>query len=298
MEEIMQVKKRPISSTLCTRLFFAALSLPLVIVCSLASAGAASAHKIGITPLQYVALGDSLPFGYQPNNDFTHGYVPDLFQALQAQNGYSTLVNLSCTDDSSATFINGDPNQLNSQRGCLVPQVQSSNQLSVAVSYLQQNASAIGLVTLQIGIDDFLNNGAINLTNCTINTDTFNTQLATVDQNLTQTILPQLQQALSSAPGNQAHLTLLDYYNPLQQLCPNTVPYIITLNRHLKYDAISFASFISIYSIFNKTNLCQLTWICNDSPPTAGDIHPTDQGYASIAERIYRYAYRYAHEHR
>jgi len=27
----------------------------------------------------YLALGDSLAFGYQPNQDYSHGYVPGLF---------------------------------------------------------------------------------------------------------------------------------------------------------------------------------------------------------------------------
>ena len=30
----------------------------------------------------YLALGDSLAFGLQPNGDFTHGYVTDLFLSL------------------------------------------------------------------------------------------------------------------------------------------------------------------------------------------------------------------------
>ncbi len=266
---------------------FVLLSLLVSVVLSITFTGVVAAHGAS-TPLQYVALGDSLPFGYQPNNDFTHGYTTDLFQALQAHNNYSTLVNLSCTDDTTTTFINGDPQALNSKRGCLVPQVQSSNQLSAAVAYIQQHASATGLVTLQIGVDNFLNNGAINSANCAVDTAIFNIELVIVDQDLTKTILPQLKQALSAAPAHQAQLALIGYYNPLQQLCPNTEAYLRTFNRHLEQDARGFASFVPIDRLFTKANLCQTTWIC-----TAGNIHPTDQGYTLIADRIYRLLFLY-----
>ncbi len=262
---------------------FVLLSSLLLVVLSITFTGIVSAHGAS-TPLQYIALGDSLPFGYQPNNDFTHGYANDLFQTLQPHDNYSTLVNLSCTDDSTTTFINGDPQSLNPLRACLVPQVQSSSQLSAAVAYIQQHASETGLVTLQIGIDNFLNNGAINATSCAINTSVFNTQLAVVDQDLTKTILPQLKQALSAAPDHQAQLALIGYYNPVKQLCPNTVAYLKTFNQHLEQDARGFAFFVPTDDLFTDANLCQTTWIC-----TAANIHPTDQGYTLIADRIYQF---------
>src|SRR5436305_1594462 len=33
----------------------------------------------------YLALGDSLAYGFQPNDDHTHGYVDDLFTALRSR---------------------------------------------------------------------------------------------------------------------------------------------------------------------------------------------------------------------
>src|SRR6266851_8420386 len=62
-------------------------------------------HLVG--PKQhYLALGDSLAFGFQPNGDFTHGYVPDLFQILQNE-GTKDVKDLGCPGESSTTFING-----------------------------------------------------------------------------------------------------------------------------------------------------------------------------------------------
>lgn len=278
------------SASSMLRLLVAAISLPLLSGLLILSTGSAAAHAKH-PPLQYVALGDSLPFGYQPNNDFTHGYASDLFQTLQAKQGYGMFANFSCSDDTTATFINGDPIQSNSQRGCLVPEVQTSSQLAVAKAYLQAHASEVGLVTLQIGVDDFLNSGAINLNNCQVDPAIFNAQLTNVDNNLTQTILPQLEQALRTAPEDQAKLVLVDYFNPLQQLCPNTITYINTFNQHLEQDARGYASFVDIAGLFTTQNLCQLTWICNDMPPTLGDIHPRNEGYALIADKVYNHIF-------
>jgi len=269
------------------------LRLPLVIFSVLLLAALTATRIVSVradqpaTALQYVALGDSLPFGYQPNNDFTHGYTTDLFQKLAKYNGYSTLVNLSCSGDTTATFINGDPNHLNAQRGCLVPAVQNGSQLASAVAYLQQNASQTGLVTLQIGIDDLLSTGVIDLNTCAIDQNKLNTELGVVDQSLSQTILPQLQQALSSAPNHPGHMALIGYFDPLVKACPATLPYIQTFNQHLSADAHGYAQYIDISSLFNASNVCQLTWICQPNIPALGAIHPNTSGYQVIADVIY-----------
>jgi lysophospholipase L1-like esterase len=258
----------------------------VIIVLPLVFLGSASmiAHGAGESnQLEYIALGDSLPFGYQPNRDFTHGYVTDLFSNLRSQAQYTTLVNLSCSGETTATFINGDPNGLDAARSCLSPQVQASNQLASALNAIRTGTSPIGLVTLQVGINDFLVNGAIDPTSCTINPSVFDTQLATVDHNLSETILPQLQQALAATNSPHAQVALVGYYDPLLQLCPASVSALQTVNQHLALDAGSFASFIAIDDLVTTANVCQLTWICSATSP---DIHPTDQGYELIAQRI------------
>lgn len=282
----MHQKKHLILPIFPLRLPFVVFSILLLVGLIATPAVIARANQ-STTAWQYVALGDSLPFGYQPNNDFTHGYATDLFQKLQKYNGYATLVNLSCAGETSDNFINGDPNHENSQRNCLLPEVQNGSQLASAVADLQQNASQTGLVTLQIGIDDFLSAGAIDLNTCAIDQNQFNTQLGVVDQDLRQTILPQLQQALSSAPYHRASLVLVGYFDPLVQLCPATVPYIQTFNSHLKADAQGYARFVDISALFTATNVCQLTWICQPGIPPLGAIHPNTQGYQLIADTIY-----------
>src|SRR4051812_30553118 len=55
---------------------------------------------------RYLALGDSLAYGFQPNNDHTHGYVDDLVTALQSQ-GVTNHLNLGCPRETTSSFIAG-----------------------------------------------------------------------------------------------------------------------------------------------------------------------------------------------
>src|SRR5947209_7781649 len=55
---------------------------------------------------RYLALGDSLAYGFQPNDDHTHGYVDDLFTTLHSQ-GITDHLNLGCPRETTSTFIAG-----------------------------------------------------------------------------------------------------------------------------------------------------------------------------------------------
>jgi len=57
----------------------------------------------------YLALGDSIVAGTQQPLPFTSsGYVDELFDELQDEYGFDTLVNLGCPADDTREFINGD----------------------------------------------------------------------------------------------------------------------------------------------------------------------------------------------
>ena len=64
-----------------------------------------SFHLIGAKNY-YLALGDSLAFGFQPNGDFTDGYVNDLFNELHEE-GVKDFTNLGCPGETSSTLISG-----------------------------------------------------------------------------------------------------------------------------------------------------------------------------------------------
>jgi hypothetical protein len=64
----------------------AALALAVAALALTLSAPAVGAASAVTGPKQhYLALGDSLAFGFQPDGDFAHGYVSDLFAVLQGK---------------------------------------------------------------------------------------------------------------------------------------------------------------------------------------------------------------------
>ena len=279
----MPKKQSLISSTFFLRILLTLSTLTLLSFAAVFTISASAATTHSESSQEYLVLGDSLVFGFQPDGDFTHGYATDLFQRLQAERRFDKLVNLGCSGETSSSFITGNNNFEGTPLTCPRLQVEGSlPQLSAALTNLEQNAERTDLVTLQIGANDVL--AAINSANCTVQTDLFNANLATVDQNLTQTILPQLHKALKNGHGHHTRLVLVKYYDPFQQVCPNVSPFVKILNDHLQKDAtIGHASTVDLADSFNG-QVCDLTWMCSTTP----DVHPSDKGYQVIADDIFQ----------
>lgn len=236
----------------------------------------------------YLALGDSLAFGYQPNWDWIHGYTNDFFGDLQKQ-GVQHYDNLACADENSSSMING---------GCpyslLHKYIYTGPQLQAAVNYLHAHAGQVSPVTLDIGANDLIPD--LDTTKCTIS-PRWQQDLTTVDNNLKNVILPQLVAALTVNGQMTGDLLLLNYYDPFQSMCPNTIPYIQTFNQDLAA-ASGHATLVDIYSAFDHSstgdhssagtvaapasNLCTYTWVCGKDK----NIHPNQSGYALMASTI------------
>ena len=227
----------------------------------------------------YLALGDLLAYGYQPclltsppTCSTADGYVPDLFKSLQSE-GVKDYRNLGCPGETSTTLINGGI--------CKV----YPSQLVAALAYLKANAGKVSPVTLDIGANDVLTD--TDPSTCMVNVTKFNADVATLDANLTGTILPALKKALTVKGRITGKIVMMNYYDPLQNVCPNSVKYSQTLNRHLAADVHGFGSIVNVFHAFGgpKTpnpNICTLTWMCT-APPLGPDIHATNQGYSVIA---------------
>jgi lysophospholipase L1-like esterase len=236
-----------------------------------------STHKFTLIgpKKHYLALGDSLAFGYQPDLDFSHGYVDDFYGNLK-NHGTQSLANMGCPGETSNTFING---------GCPYPYLRKypyvGAQLAAAVAYLKFYKGQVSPVTLDIGANDLL--GDINTSNCTISSN-FNTDLATLDTNLTKTILPQLTAAMTVSGKVTGDLVMMNYYDPYQNICPDTVPYIQTINRNLATDVSGYGIIVNVFDAFGgattpNPNICNYTWMCS----VFKDIHARDKGYSVIA---------------
>lgn len=267
--------RRPLSR--CRTLTALTLSLFLLFLFS-PNAFASANHANGLIGPKpyYLALGDSLAFGYQPNFDLAHGYVSDFYNDLHTR-GVTTVANMGCPGESSTTFVNGGcPNSL------LRKYPYSGAQFNAALSYLASHAGQVSPVTLDLGANDVLTD--LNARNCNANVPKFNADLATLDTNLRQVILPRLQAALTVNGTLTGDLLVMNYYDPYRNSCPNSLPYVQELNQHLAADVAPYGSLVDVFSAFGgavtpNPNLCSYTWICS----SLKDIHPRAQGYSTIA---------------
>jgi lysophospholipase L1-like esterase len=251
------------------------LVFSLVLLSTMASVALSShAHAqrfVGPKPY-FLALGNSLAFGYQPDLNWDEGYNDEFFSNLKAH-GSQHQINMGCPGETSSTFING---------GCpfapLKKYIYFTPQLQAAVSFINSHAGQVSPVTLDIGANDLLPD--INNSNCTVSS-TWASDLAKVKTNL-NTILSQLQNALHGT----GDLLLMNYYDPYQNQCPNSVSYVQQLNSTIASAAASYgASVANVFAAFGGAtvpdpNTCNYTWICNF---LFHDIHATTQGYLVIA---------------
>jgi lysophospholipase L1-like esterase len=229
----------------------------------------------------YMAIGDSLSFGFQPNLDFTNGFADDLGSDLHKAYG-SSAINFACARESTKTMISG---------GCpgrfILHQSYTSAQLDAAVAFIERHVGLISPVTLEIGANDVLPD--FDQATCAPVAN-YMAHLAAMDQNLTESILPRLQDALATSTGHRAgDLVLLNYYNPFVRQCANSADFVHLINDHLAADAFQFRiPVVDVYAAFGgdafmADHICDLTWICD---PQFHDIHPKSAGYHLIAQAI------------
>ena len=234
---------------------------------------AARAASTMVGPKQYyLALGDSLAYGYQPNYDWSDGYTQD----FQNHIGTTSYENYACNGETSTTMINGGcPYWYTNHIWYFEPQ------LTAAVGFIQAHPGQVSPVTLDMGGNDMLPD--IDPSTCTISAS-WTTDLATLHSNLVNTILPQLTSALTISGHRTGDLMMMNYYDPFINMCPNTLSYVKQLNNELAADAALFnIPLVNTYAAFGGdgqgANICDYTWICS----YFSDIHATNTGYQVIA---------------
>lgn len=269
------------------RFVLLALVVALVFTFSVSFSSPAKAATLVGPKAFYLALGDSLGLGFQPNGDNNHGYADDFFANLQPR-GTTTLENLSCSGETTITMING---------GC-IDAIQNKvhyrgSQLQAAVNFLHQHAGQVSPVTLDVGADNFLLHNDVNTSNapnCTLSSS-FSSDLARMDADLSQTILPQLTAALTVNGQRTGDLIIPNYYDPEQNLCPNLVSVSQEINQHIANDASAFnVTMVDIFTAFGgpttpNPNIDRLTWM-DSGFALALAIHPRSVGYQLMATTI------------
>jgi hypothetical protein len=247
----------------------------LVLVAAAAPADAAQPRT------QYLALGDSLAFGYQPSGVFDQGYV----QQLHAMHPELTLTNLGCPGETSQTLVAGGK----------CPYPGGASQLQTALSFLRTHRHQVRLVTIDIGGNDV--NHCVSLATG-IDQDCFRQALFTLGFNLFVTVAA-LRHAAPDATivGMTYYDTVLAAYltGPAgQALAQQSLPLSHQFNGLLTFiyrlGGFRVADVAGAFSTDDMTTMvnglpldvariCQWTWMC-----TRADIHANTAGYGVIAK--------------
>jgi lysophospholipase L1-like esterase len=275
------------------RLRLGVLALPLILLAPIAGQTTASASRP--TPY-YLALGDSLAQGVQPNAsgvsvETNHGYVDDLYAVESTRVPGLQLEKLGCPGETTTTMINGGI--------CAYSKSKKHNsQLYQAEHFLKSHT--VAFVTIDIG--------ANNVDGCAPGFDPtcISAGFAAATTDL-PTILSSLQAAAPGVP-----IFAMNYYDPFLaawlQATPGLAIAIASEDLADKFNGL-LGSIYSAFSVpvadvagtfqtddftdivtipifgsvpLNVGLICSWTWMCV-LPPQLPNIHANDLGYEVIA---------------
>ena len=222
----------------------------------------------------YIALGDSLGFGYQPDLNWADGYSTDFANQMKATHGLSNYDNLACPGETTVTFLNG---------GCPSWYIRkywyTGSQMAAVLSYLGGHSGQVSPVTLDMGANDLGN----CYSNHVINTTCGNNALATVRANL-----PYIVNKIKTKLNGTGDLLLMNYYDPYQNEAPATLPWVQQLNGIIASVGQQYGlRVVDVYDMFHTGSypnggnpyICNWTWMCS----SFNDIHANSTGYSHIA---------------
>lgn len=286
-------------------------SVAATAACVLPAVGASSATTAATagqaaTTRYYLALGDSLAAGDQPNHaganvSTTQGYVNQLDAVLAAHGHALTLHNLGCASETTWTLIHGTICRYPGEPG-------TGAQLRAALDFLRAHAGHVPLITIDIGGNDldscYTISSAATASACVKSlAGGMNSRLTAIAKALraadpTAAIVglnyyvPELASWLSGAAGRSLAKVQL------------TVTELLNAGLVADYKSVKalganvFGKFQSS-DLTDKTTLpghggvpvsvalvCDWTWMCA-APPKGGNAHANKKGYGQIAATIY-----------
>ena len=270
------------------RRYVVAVALAVVLI---ATAVPAEAQVTAGGAPYYLALGDSLSQGVQPNSagqsvETEQGYANDLWSQLHATKPDLKLAKLGCPGETTTTMINGGI--------CPYPM---TSQLAEATAFLTTHR--VTLVTIDIGannIDACVSGAGIDQTCLAAGEATAGRELPV--------ILQALRQAAPAVP-----IVAMNYYDPFVAaalkggkfvgLAVESKSIASAYNRQLTAAYESFGiPVVNVAGAFAPINLpglpyvglpvnlaliCALSWMCAPSP-VGPNIHATPAGYSVIAD--------------
>ena len=268
-------------------------------VAALAAITACSGPVTAVPASYYLALGDSLSQGVQPdmagaNVETRQGYPDQLWTALRSGHPGLQLVKSGCPGETTSTMINGGI--------CRYP---GGSQLAAAAAFLRAHRGRVFLITIDIGANDPEDCGSwaslSKIASC------FGTGVPRSAANLA-TIMTRLR----AAAGPGARIVGMTYYLPaLAEWLDGTAGQAIArvserlaagFNDVLEqvyaesgarvadvsgaFDTANFGDQVTVPGIGlvprNVALVCQWTWECV-APPRGPDQHANQAGYGVIA---------------
>jgi lysophospholipase L1-like esterase len=237
----------------------------------------------------YLALGDSLAFGYSqakfnelyPDEnpaDYETGYVNDFADVLKVFNPALRIVNDGCPGETTESFIKGPcAYQLEFPLHHPYAGGPDSSQLSDALAYLEAHPRSVNPITIDIGANDAL--GLIETT-CKLEAACIAAGAPGVFAKIGANLGLILGQLRAAAP--HAQIIVLGLYNPFGETIAGGDALTADLNEvEAKVAAGVGARFADPLPFFNPPGALEAPTIClltNMCTPLV-DIHPTDLGY-------------------
>jgi lysophospholipase L1-like esterase len=271
--------------------------VPLLVAGGLAAwllrPGAHAGQGAGDPPraFRYLALGDSLAAGYQPEtgDDKNGGYVGAVLAGLRSANpGHEiTAVNLGCSGETTQTLVHGGL--------CTYPH---GSQLEQALAQLRvKDEPPVEVITIDIGANDVIA--------CISPSGVDGGCAAARITEASDSLADMLSQLRTAAP--QAKMVVLDYYNPFlaawllgsrgEQVAKQSTTSLDSLNSAIAAVAAAHGAEVAKVSGAFSTNdftvasgggaptnvqqVCDLTWMCSRA-----DIHANDAGYKVLADAV------------
>jgi lysophospholipase L1-like esterase len=262
----------------------------------------ASASAVAAPPIYYLALGDSLPRGIQPNRngvlvETNQGYVDDLYAFYRARIPDLRLKKLGCSGETTGTMITGG--------SCFYP---LGSQLNQAIEFIETHH--VALVTLTIGGD--------NILHC-IHPTTIDDLVSAIDRACVVAgladVIPDLTTILGALRGAapDVRIVAMNYNDPLLGLWRFGPTGRLLANRSLQITQLLNTRLEGMYRAFQVpvADVAQAfritdgrliplldvpinvflelswTWI-SLNPPLGPDVHPNAIGYAVMAGAFVR----------
>jgi lysophospholipase L1-like esterase len=284
--------------------FAVAVAATAVTACS-GTVTSSAAHRAAAPASYYLALGDSLSQGVQPDAagvsvETGQGYPDQVYAALRPRYPSLRLVKLGCPGETTATMMNGGI--------CRYP---GGSQLTAAVAFLHAHRGHVLLVTLDIGANDTEDCGSwanLQALSCA------KTSIPGAASRLSTIV-----ERLRAAAGPGVRIVGMTYYLPaLAEWLDGTSGHAIAwLSERLaavyndlldrSYTA-SGARVADVFGAFDTGNfaarvtkpglgqvprnvalICQWTWECA-TPPRGPNQHADRAGYGVIAGAFLRTA--------